>query len=216
MLTAVSCSASTFCAAIGTYSTAAGEEGLHLVGTSDVENGLIDTLKSGNWTARVGPVPTGADRAHNAQVVTISCPAASACVAAGTYSDSAGDLQGFVATQSEQGWSAVESPVGVAQGSMADAQASACIHSRVCTAVGTFDQPISGVSGVWSQPLLEALSGTRWSTMPGLVPSNATVRAQERLMATSCTRAASGPCAAVGEYVDSAGDGEGVLIALPQ
>jgi hypothetical protein len=203
----VSCWAPGSCVTAGWYQA--------LVGTDITDDGVIDTLKAGRWTAAVGPVPAGADSVPGAQIRTVTCPAASACVAAGTYRDSAGNQRGFVATRSQQGWSAVETPVGIV-GSLADAQASACIHSLVCTAVGTYYEPISGVSGLAVEPMVEALSGPRWVTMQDLVPDNAAAAAQERLNATSCARAASGPCATVGGYVDAAGDVEGVLIALGQ
>jgi hypothetical protein len=90
-LNIISCSMSGSCVGMGGYTDSSG----HF-------QGLIESLAAGTWSASTAPV-TGLNPAGganpNVTLYTLSCPATSACVAVGTYTDTGGHVQGLIETQ---------------------------------------------------------------------------------------------------------------------
>jgi hypothetical protein len=90
-LNIMSCSASGSCVAMGGYTDSSGHQ-----------QGLVETLAAGTWTASSAPLsglsPSAAG-SPNVFLYAVSCPAASTCVGLGTYNDSGGNVQGLIETQ---------------------------------------------------------------------------------------------------------------------
>ena len=99
-LSAVSCWAVGSCVAVGfyfDYSTGA-------------ELGLIETLAGGAWTASEALIPTNAYPTQYTNLSSVSCPAASDCVAVGTYSDASGATAGLIDSLAGGSWTTMEAP----------------------------------------------------------------------------------------------------------
>jgi IPT/TIG domain len=86
----VDCSAARLCTAVGTYrSTATGSA-----------YGFVDTQTGAVWTSAPAPLPADALRndGKSSELGTVSCPAASECVAAGSYNARPADTHGLLET----------------------------------------------------------------------------------------------------------------------
>jgi hypothetical protein len=71
--------------------------------SSGNQQGLIETLSGGTWTATTAPAGTLSPTAGTDPEVdfnSVSCPATGSCVAVGGYNDSSGNQQGLIETQS--------------------------------------------------------------------------------------------------------------------
>jgi hypothetical protein len=87
-LTNLTCLTAGSCVAVGSYVDATG-----------IGHAWVDTLAAGTWTAATAP--DGAlSNGPQAVLRSVSCPAASACVTVGYYTNSQGDQAGLVETQS--------------------------------------------------------------------------------------------------------------------
>lgn len=96
----LSCPAAGTCVAVTDYVDASGNE-----------QGLIETLSGGSWTATEAPLPADAGPDPLAALGAVSCPSAGSCVAVGSYIDTAGAEQGLVDTLSDGTWTATEAPL---------------------------------------------------------------------------------------------------------
>jgi hypothetical protein len=96
----VTCPGPGTCVAVSSYTDVSGNE-----------QGLIETLTGGAWTATEAPVPTNAGADPQAALAGVSCPSADSCVAVGGYSDGSGDPEGLVDTLSDGTWAATEIPL---------------------------------------------------------------------------------------------------------
>ena len=97
----------------------------------------------GTWgTAEEIPGTAALDAGSpGAMAVTVSCGAAGDCSARGSYTDSSGKQQAFVAHQSGGTWGTAEEVPGTAAlngGSAAIAQSVSCAPAGLCNAVGTY------------------------------------------------------------------------------
>lgn len=173
-LLGISCTAANACIAVGTYTSS---------------GGLGMTLAEGwdgkSWSIVATPDPTGATGARLSQV---SCTAANACTAVGSYT-----REGSTATLIERWngteWSIQESP-NPSESTNARLQGVACASSSACTAVGYY------LTSAGSNALLaESWNGTTWSLQAVPSPVGST---GAQLRSVSCTAASA--CTAVGAY----------------
>jgi Fibronectin type III domain len=106
-------------------------------------------------------------------------------------------------------WTVAEAPLppGASSNPSPDLGAIACSSASDCVAVGTYQTPAN------QQGLLVTGSGSSWAATTAPLPANAgNVPGQEAaLQAVACPPPAS-PCAAVGDYHDSSGNYEGLLV----
>ena len=155
-LSSISCPAAGSCTASGEYVN------------QSIQAPLIETESDGSWTPLEAPIPNNAG-SSNTYLNSTSCPAVDSCTVVGDYTDSNGNEQGLIETESGGNWSALEAPEpNDAPGLGSDLLSMACPAVNSCTAVGYyFDQNGN------AQGLIETGSGGTWSPLPAPLPSNA-------------------------------------------
>ena len=186
------------CTATGSYLDSSGNR-----------QGLLLTETSGTWAAVEPPLPANAAADPEAGVIPVSCVSAGNCTATGGYTDSSGNRQGLLLTETSGSWATgVEAPApanaaanpGISVGPVS------CTSIGNCTAVGTYNDS-SGNQGLL---LLTETSGT-WAAQGVALPADATDLGAG-LSSLSC--ASAGNCTAVGSYhsVSSGDYPQGLLL----
>jgi hypothetical protein len=196
---AVSCSGTGDCTAVGNYMSAAG-------------NPVAFAITEQNWVW--GPVqnlsmPTGAAAAGDSSLAAVACTAIGDCTAVGWYTDGAGAVQGLLSTQSDGHWApGVEAALPTAPA----AQPNVTLNSVSCTAPGT----CAVVGGYYDansnqQGLLLNQNDGGWTVgVQAPLPGNALSTQAATLNSVACTGA--GDCTAVGQYTQSNGTFQGLLL----
>ncbi|HUC04610.1 MAG TPA: Ig domain-containing protein [Acidimicrobiales bacterium] len=176
-LQGISCSSTTSCVAVGTYSDASGDQ-----------LGYVVTLAGTTWTAS-GPI--GLSGPGFEELLGISCLSSTACVAVGDVAGADGE-SALVETLSGTTWTATTA-VGPS-GDLAVLDSVSCLSSTSCVAVGSYtpavDQPV--------HVLVSTLNGTVWTPTTGIDPGSGS---NALLNGVWCT--ASTSCVAVGSYIVS-------------
>jgi hypothetical protein len=177
-LSAVSCSSSLACVAVG------GGPNCFATGGGSVCSGHgaapAERWNGHGWSLKAtATVVGGADSA----LLDVSCVSARACTAVGTYPQSA------TYAPLAEGWSgtswAVEPTPFDAQAGESNLVGVSCTSRRACTAVGSL--PEAG------RPLVQRWNGTRWTVQPSPNPPNAVMSGLGSVSCTSAVR-----CIAVG------------------
>ncbi len=88
-LSSVSCPTIGSCVATGDYTSDA---------SGPPNQGLIEALSGGIWTASEAPLPADASASGPASLNAVSCPTIGSCVAVGSYTDVSGNSQGLIET----------------------------------------------------------------------------------------------------------------------
>jgi hypothetical protein len=187
-VTSLSCASGGYCVAGGSYTDAARHT-----------QGFVVTGVKGRWRTAVNvPGLVALNTSGDAQVNSVSCPAARECVAAGSYTGSSGG-QGFVASQANGAWRTAQEVPGLPAlntGWNASVAALSCGSPSNCAAAGTYNDAsgqqafVAGeVHGVW---------GTA-EEVPGTAALNDAGNAQ--VYSVSCAR--DGYCAVGGTYETS-------------
>jgi len=200
---AVACPASTSCVAVGSYSTG-------------LQQGLVDTLTNGTWTAVHAPLPPR-DRAEpwlkkrkwEARLQTLSCPAAGACVAAGNFYPGSSFAPILIERQRGPNWRATEAPLpGNASSQLgAGIDSLVCPTKHSCVGVGGYETDTGGSDG-----LIETLTGDAWSAIEAPLPGPGYYQPQVSFSDVSCPEA--GNCVAVGTYEDENAVDQAVIETL--
>jgi hypothetical protein len=176
---AVSCATAGACVAVGVHDTAAG-------GNVALAEGWDGT----HWTMQSTP---RVSHALTASLAGVSCSAADACTAVGSFDNASGMQMPLAERWNGATWSIqpVPSPAGAMLASLSSVS---CASATRCVAVG-----VSQDGSAHQSPLAETWSGGAWSIATAAVPASAL---QARLAAVSC----SGPtsCVAIGEYLNGA------------
>jgi hypothetical protein len=196
-ITGVSCASVSSCVADGSY-----------VDGNGFTHGQLLMMAGGKWKVAEAPVPANAASNPDAPLHAVSCPSASSCVAGGSYFDTAGDQEGLLLTLSAGKWSAAQSPLPHSADSdpQATVTGASCASASACAAVGTYANADDEPTG-----LLLTLSGGKWSAAAAPQPHSSSAPFANSY-GISCPSASS--CAAVGSYIDSAGDNAGLLLTL--
>lgn len=197
---AVSCPSSSECVAVGYYTDNSGGG-----------QGLLWTLSGGSWTDAQAPVPADAVSApYGVELLGVSCPSTSHCVAVGTYLNPSG-YQGLVLTWSGGAWVPTVAPLPA--GTFSDPgevlDAVSCPSSSQCVATGRY-QDVSN----YMQGLLLTLSGGTWSAAEAPQPDNSNGYGEygTEVFGVSCPTASD--CVAVGLYPTSFTTGGPLLLTL--
>ena len=200
---ALTCPASGTCVAVGTYSD-----------TSGHSQGFAELLSASSWTSSTTPLPASAAPNPIVNLDALACPSSGTCVAVGKYYDGTDSSnEGLIETLSGGSWSLTKAPLtnlvpAAAFNANVTLKAISCPASGTCIAVGTY----SDASGN-QQGLIETLSGGSWSALTapltGLSPNS---NPEVYLDAIGCP--ASGTCFAVGTYLDSSGNQQGLIETL--
>ena len=205
-LFSVSCASAGNCTAVGDYDA-----------SSDREQGLLLTETSGRWATGVeASLPANARTSQpDVALESVSCASAGNCTAVGTYANS-DTFKGLLVTETSGTWAAgVEAPLPANAGTDPYVYLSSvsCASAGNCTAVGEYqntteDTP-SGL-GPYDGVLLTETSGTWTAGVEASLPANAS-NTGAGLSSVSC--ASAGNCTAVGDYGDSSGHDQGLLLS---
>ena len=138
---------------------------------------------------------------------SVACPSASSCVAASSYFDSSGDEQALLVTGSGTSWTAAEAPLpaNAAADRYAFLDSVACPSASSCVAAGAYAD-----SSGRDQGLLVTGSGMSWTAAEAPLPANAAADPNVLLNSVACASASS--CVATGDYTDSSGSTQGLLV----
>jgi len=196
----VVCPADGSCVATGDYSD-----------TSGNQQGLIETLSGGNWTAMEAPLPANAGTDPRVLLGTAACPAPGSCVATGSYTDTSGSQLGLIVTLSGGIWTAMEAPLPAnADGNPSSSIGTpACPAPGSCVATGSYTDTSGNV-----QSAIETLSGGIWTAIEAPMPTPEAAPGDERNLLGSVTCPAPGSCVAVGSYAPTNGDLQGLIETL--
>jgi hypothetical protein len=187
----LACASATYCVAGGWY-----------LGPNNSHTGLLLTYTSGTWTATQAPVPASAPNGSQSDYVSaVSCPAASSCVAVGSYAGAQSE-GAMLLRQSQGSWVAASVP-----GDATSLDAVSCPTVASCDAVGTTLGGDDGEEGV-----LVTLSGSAVTSTTLPVPANAATHGQN-LALTDIACPAPGSCVAVGSYSTTSG-AQGFAVSL--
>jgi hypothetical protein len=161
--------------------------GYHAGGTGPFV-ALAEAWNGSSWRLLAAPTPAGASFA---QLVSVSCSAANACTAVGSYARSFGRDLPLAERWNGTRWEiqATPAPAGAAPAHLFGVS---CSAANVCTAVGSYVLP-----GPRNIPFGEAWNGTRWEILPVPSPVGAT---SADLTGISCR--AANACTAVGAYTN--------------
>ncbi len=182
---AVSCVGSTACMAVGASMVSTGQQ-----------RALAQAWDGSTWTAHAVPKPTSATRTR---LAAVSCTAADACTAVGTYSlppgpdGGARDLNPLVVRWDGTAWTlqTVPLPAGTIK---AYFNGVSCTTATACKAVGGYR-----TASVKSGTLIEHWNGSAWAVRGSPNPAGATFSS---LNGVSCVGTT---CMAVGSYTEAAG-----------
>jgi hypothetical protein len=176
-LKAVSCTASTECKAVGTYTNSSG-----------VEVTLAERWKGTEWTIQTTPNPTGAKASA---LAGISCTLSSACTAVGYDTNGSGVEVTLAERWNGTEWSlqSTATPTGATASSL---RGVSCQSATACTAVGKYD------TGSAVLTVVEGWNGTEWQIQWSPNPGGSS---EDALAGVSCTT--SSFCMATGSTAKS-------------
>jgi hypothetical protein len=169
VLSAVSCAGAHACMAVGYYLDSL----LRPVSLAESWDGT-------SWTTVPTPNPPGA---ADIALSGVSCTAADACTAVGSYDNSSGAEVTLAESWNGTSWTIEATPNPGA--TFSQLSGVSCPAARACTAVG------SDTAGT----LAESWNGTSWRAEPTPNPAGAT-----RIVLSGVSCAAAGACTAVGSY----------------
>jgi hypothetical protein len=149
----------------------------------------------------------------SASLSSLACTSRGTCTAGGSYQAAGRQIEPMVATQSHGRWSPgrpLMLPAGAATQPYAQVNGIACRSAGNCVAVGDYEYGRAKSL----QAFIATESGGRWArAFTPRLPANAASPASAQLEAVACTP--DGSCAAVGSYLDSAGNAQTMVLAKP-
>ncbi len=195
-ISSVACSSGSRCTAVGTYDSPQSYD----------PQGLLLAGSGTSWAAKEAPLPPPAPE-YDLQFLSVACPAASECTAAGSRDQSPG--QAFLVTGAGSSWTATQAPLpGNAGMSPPFLPSVACASAAACLVAGSYQTASGNVVG-----LLISGAASSWSAIAAPVPSNAGPSSSSA-QAVACAKRASA-CVAVGYYRDKSGNDQGLLLTGP-
>lgn len=195
----IACSSVGRCAIAGGYSLVGG------AGES-----FVDDEVGGTWgTAQELPASATLNVGGDSLLNSIACPSDGSCEAVGYYSDSSTTNQAMVASESNGTWGNAAEMPGTAElngGGSASGFSVSCVSAGDCRAVGAYTDSSNN-----SQAFLATESGGVWGASTEASGSAAlNTEGEAELGVISCT--SDGGCSAGGQYKDSSGSFQGMLI----
>jgi hypothetical protein len=173
----------------------------------------VTTAAAGWGTAQEVAMPSsaasGADA--DAQVNSVSCVSVGNCVAGGYYSDTAFNVQAFVADETNGSWAAAQEVPGTATfnvGGNAQVLSVSCVSTSDCVAGGLYTDS----SGHQQAFVADETSGS-WGMAQEVQGSDTftfNAGGSARILSVSC--ASAGNCAAGGYYKDSSGHTQAFVV----
>ena len=197
-ISSVSCASAGDCTAVGRYGDSSGHS-----------QGLLLSESGGSWSTGVeAPLPANANASPGVDLRSVSCASPGDCTAVGSYSDSQGNPEGLLLSESGGSWSTgIEAslPANVDVDPGVFLQSVSCSTAGDCTAVGGYNDNLGNYQGV-----LLTESGGTWST--GIEASRPNPSPSQSYTPSSVSCASAGDCAAVSDYNDIAGYAQGELL----
>ena len=171
---------------------------------------------AGSWRATEVPLPADGVSADGSSMTAVACPSASACVAAGGYTDSSSDWRGMFLAGTGTSWRAVQAPLptnaltgspDVPGGTLgvSHIDSIACSSVAHCMAAGGY------YTEAWQgEVLVDSGSGSSWRETGIPLPANANLGDWPYFPASTCLPG--GDCVAAGYYADSSAQELGLLL----
>ena len=186
----LSCLATSFCMAVGDYTD-----------TSGSQDGMLLTNAGGSWVASQAPTPGNAASGPEEHLWHVSCPSASFCMATGTYNQPSLST-GMILDWSAGKWTAEQAtlPGQSSASTLVGVSGVSCTSASWCILTGVNQ-------GYPGSTIILTRSGSTWTAAQPQSPPNAN-GGISGLADVSCAAPAS--CTAVGQYLDTAQDLEGV------
>lgn len=177
-LSSVSCSGSSFCAAVGYWVASSS--------SASIAQPLIEMWDGTSWQIVAAPEPSGAT--GSVSLYSVSCTSTTSCTAVGASQPTpGGGPQTLVEVWDGTSWQIASSPnPSLTFNSLSGVS---CVSPSNCSAVGVYNNPITT-----ELPLTEAWNGTSWSVVTSPLPSGGN---QGYLGSVSCV--SSSFCMATGE-----------------
>jgi len=164
-LAAVGCSDTVDCAVAGEYEDASG-----------YDQGLLEVLSAGVWTATEAPVPPGAgtdgDGQQSVVLNGVTCPLTTSCTAAGAYRDSSGFSHGLFEVSAGTTWTPVPGPEPAGGGTDGDGDQDAAFQAIACAMTTCFAAGGYETNAGDAEGLLASVAGLYVTTsfLPGASP----------------------------------------------
>ena len=199
----VSCGSVGNCAVVGEYFDTSGEM-----------QGLLVNEVEGTWDRGVeARLPANASSSPGPFIEEVQCASAGNCTAAGSYIDSLENGQGLLLTETSGVWgTGVEAPLpaGARSGPSLLGGSLSCPAAGDCSYVDGYKDSSEHGEGL----LLTENQGAWAPALQATLPLNAATEPKVLLRSVSCATPRN--CTAVGEYTDSSGHQQGLLlIAAP-
>jgi len=199
-LESVSCGSVGNCSAVGEYTDNSGNQ-----------QGVVFTEAGGTWGIGSGlSLPVGHGSPPMVFLRSVSCGSAGNCSAVGHYVDSSGHTQGLLLPQTAGiAPTGVEAtpPVGAGSNPHVNPGSVSCASAGNCSAVGRYEDSSGNEQGL----LLTESAGTWQSGVEATLPANLGSNPSVSFQSVSC--ASAGDCGAVGQYTDSSGHQQGLLLS---
>jgi cytochrome c551/c552 len=167
-----------------------------------------DGVVPGTWgTAVEVPGIAALNQGGNAQIDSVSCASAGNCSVGGSYTDSSGAIQAFVASETDGTWGRAKEVPGTAtlnQGGQALVSEVSCASAGNCSAGGSYLDSsasygafvVTETQGIWGRA--------------EEVPGTATLGGNAGVDSLSC--ASAGDCSAGGFYRDGSGHSQAFVV----
>jgi hypothetical protein len=172
--------------------------------------GLLLNEVSGTWQPGIeAPLPLGAASNPNVSLNSVSCPSAGNCSAVGSYTTTiSSETLGLYLDEVSGTWEPGHgtSPLPAAVNPNVTFTSVSCSSAGNCSTVGHYTDISGNVQGV----LFNDVSGTWQTATPAALPPGAASNPAVSLTSVSCVSA--GNCSAVGNYTDSSGNVQGLLL----
>jgi hypothetical protein len=206
----ISCASAQNCTAVGFYEP--------LVYSYEP---LVLTETAGSWSA-AGTLtgPSGGDATPDNELKSVSCSSPGNCSAVGYYKNTSGYYEGMTATETNGSWGAAVAaplPSGFNTNPNVTLYSVACTSPGDCVADGTYETSggayealiLTQTNGTWTAAAA-SLSGLSIAsaTIPDVTISDVSENGADSTLACP----AAGSCVAVGQYTDTHGAVEGMLL----
>ena len=161
-----------------------------------------------NWPTGIqAPLPGDVGTNPDVELHSVSCASPGNCTAVGRYRDTPEGRQGLLLTETHGTWAGVKAtlPAGADADPIAALDWVSCASAGNCSAVGSYRDTSGNTHGL----LMTETSGTWGAGVEATLPSAAS-NPQVVLNSVSCT--SPGNCSAVGDFIDSSGNLQGLLL----
>ena len=199
-LTSVSCASEGSCAAVGTYYGVA-SEGWN-------QNGLLEELSDGEWSATAAPLPNGPGSAL-VNLNSVSCSDAVTCVAVGAIADDeTGAQSGVIYSLNSDVWQLQQAPMP-SDTAYINMTSVSCPDDGDCVAVGYYEPTNDNASG-----LIFTLASGIWGYVVAPTPTNQGTGSTPDVAINAVDCPEVGWCEAGGFYVDTNDNVQPLLLQL--